>query len=224
MRIIEKELTMKTFSIRRLAVLVVLLSGCTTVLNRFQPFADYVGQEITLKRPCVLEEYIANNEGILYTFWENDQPTDFVYDDRMWTKPAKTAVNDYRQERNLYPAADYPKRIYYLSESAIFAEMHCPSCGGPYRVHPLPVGTKIFIEKVTNFNGIDAISKSAHGRITIPDALTEVNFIYHFHYGPSARGTLSDYIARAPWENESAPDEWFVGWTGTEYGKNKNTK
>jgi len=98
---------MKRFFILKIAVLVLFLSGCTTVLNRFQPFSDYVGHEVTLKRPCVLEEYIANNKGTLYSFWEDDQPADLVYDDRLWVKPAKKVVNEYRQEQKLYPVSDY---------------------------------------------------------------------------------------------------------------------
>jgi len=215
---------MKKLPILRIAVLVVFLAGCTTSLNRFKPFSGYVGQDVTLKRSCVLEEYIANHEGTLYSFWENDQPTDLVYDDRMWTKPAKTVVNGYQQGQKLYPASDYHKRIYCLRESEIWAGDNRKNYGGPYRVHQLPAGTKIFIEEATNFNEIDSISKSAQGRITIPGTLNEVHFTYGFHYGPSAHGTMSDYIARAPWEDESLPEEWFVGSTGKEYGKKDRLK
>jgi hypothetical protein len=207
---------MKTFFILRIVVLVLFLPGCATSLNRFKPFSGYVGQEVALKRSCVLEEYIANNSGTLYAFWENDQPTDLVYDDRMWAKPAKTVVNDYRQEQELYPASDYNKRIYCLRESELWTGVNRRNYGGPYRVHQVPAGTKIFIENVINFNGIDSISKSAKGHMAIPGTSTEVNFTYDFSDGASAHGTMSDYIARAPWEDESAPEEVFVGWTGAE--------
>lgn len=211
----------KILPVLRIAVLGLFMAGCTTSLNRFQPFSGYVGQEVTIKRPCVLEEYIANNGGTLATFWENDQPTDLVYDDRMLAKPAKTVVNDYGQELKLYPASDYKKRIYLLNEFETSSGGNRKNYGGPFRVHQVPVGTKILIENVTNFNGIDSISKSAQGRIAIPSSLSEVHFTYRFMYGPSAHGTMSDYIARAPWEDESLPGEWFVGWTGKEYDRGK---
>lgn len=215
---------MEKIRILKVVLLVFFLSGCTTALNRFKPFSDYVSREGVLRRSCVLEEYIANNSGALYTFWEHDRPTELVYDDRMWVKPAKTVLNDYQQERTLYPSSDYTKRVYFLRESELWTGVNRRNYGGAYRVHQLPAGTKIFIENVNNFDGIDSISKSAQGRITIPGSLIEVNFKYEFQYGPSAHGTMSDYIARAPWEDESGPEEWFVGATGKEYGRNAGAK
>lgn len=197
-----------------------ILSGCTTVLNRYKPFSDYVGKEVALARPCILEEYVTTNGGTqLYTYWEGDQPTELVYDDRMFTRPARIIVNDYKQEQKLYPASDYPKHIYCLRESVLCTGVNRKNYGGPHRIIDLPAGYNITIDKAYMFNGIDAISHGVAGHIALPDGRGTVKFVYTFRDGASSHGTMNDYISRPPWEGDPAPAEVYVGWNGKEYGK-----
>jgi uncharacterized protein YceK len=203
-----------------LACAMLILSGCTTVLNRYKPFSDYVGKEVALARPCILEEYVTTNGGTqLYTYWEGDQPTELVYADRMFTRPARIIVNDYKQEQKLYPASDYPKRIFFLRESVLCTGVNRKNYGGPHRIIDLPAGYNITIDKgvyvqwhrrhfARSCRAYCASRWQRNGevRLYVPRRSQLARHDERL-YQPSALG------------GDPAPAEVYVGWNGKEYGK-----
>ena len=205
-----------------LSCIFMISAGCTTLQNNRLPFSAFANKELALQRPCVLYEYAASRPfmgGQLRTYWQDGAPTELAYDDRMFARPAKTVRDEYGNEASLYPVSDYHNRVYELWEfddsgQRTSYEEFCK----PYRFYELPPGTRVFISRVYTYNGIDSINHMADGFVTIPGTSRRVKFTYTFASPPGPRhGTLSEYIGRAPWEDESVPAKRFVGANGKMY-------
>ncbi len=208
---------MNIYRIKLLILISLSLVGCSTIQNKRLPFSTFAGKEVTLLRPCVLTEYITGMSSVLSTYWEQGQPTELVFDDRLFTKPARVIPAQFGESK-LYPASDYHKRVYSLREKSDPVDMaFLEQYGGPYREYAIPAGERVFITKAYTYNAIDSVSQQAAGKVTKPGTDKKVTFTYAFKNFPESRGTLQEYIGRAPWEDESVPEKRFVGWNGKMY-------
>ncbi len=186
------------------------LSGCTTIQNNRLPFSTFTGKEVILQREVVLSEYAAYGDQQLWVLWEDGKPTEFVIDTKFLGKPVREVKSKWGDSRSLYPLANYPKRVYGLTDSLptnLYLNERME--GGPVEIFHLPIGTPVTITKSYTYNGIDSVCHRSDGTVIHPQTKEKVQFDYLLG--------CSDTIDRAPWEDESVPEKRFVGWDGKSY-------
>lgn len=205
-------------------------AGCTYHydVSRLKPFSMYSGHEVTLVRPACLTEVWREPGGGLLLFNLNPDQTysgQFMFEKRR--TPADTVVKNAGyggQPMYLTPAGlikDY-ERVYWLWDK------NMDKCGLTFvsywgekaigtntaRFWTIPAGSKLFIDQVNvDGNTFAGSYTCAKGRLYLNDYHKEITFHYSWAAGFN--------LPRAPWEDETIPEQRYIGPKGNEYSNAK---
>ncbi len=179
------------------------LTGCVSVPKPPAQLTQFDGREVSLKKPCYLEERVLNKFNTeVKTLWENGQPTGLVVDEGYAGKPVKT-LKDSAGYSYFFPATNYPHRRYTLTDDVKPIEWLKAGINftggpegwrlGPHRVFFLPAGTKIFITKV--YSVVPFMHEPSYyvsGKVTVAEVNEEFTFEMFLGIGGD--------IHEPPWE------------------------
>ena len=206
-----------------LIVLLFLISACksTQDISSYPPYKEAIGHRMTLKRPVMLEESLIGKNGDTLTIYANPDGSMSRYVISYSAKDADRVLPKVANQYNdLYlvelGTVVYTKRytledIKNPSRTALAPEVTYPQAKG--FLHSarlvLPVGLPVTLKRVEFRDHDLGQFVMAVVSFDLPETRERISALYRWGDG--------DWLSRAPWEDNSVPEERHISPNGVGY-------